>query len=93
MFSEMNMMSAIGYLLCAAGILTAILGELRFLAIVFRQGPGWLLSCLLLPFAGSIFFLFNIRTTLKPVAIQLAGLAILLLGCYLAGPVTHRTWH
>ena len=60
-----------------------ILGELRFLAIAYRQGAGWFLSCALVPFFGWIFFLFNAKNTLRPVAIQVAGAVIFFLGCWL----------
>lgn len=79
----MQFLVAIGYLFCVLGIVMNVLGGLNFLAIAYRQGAGWFLSCALVPFFGWIFFLFNARNTLRPVVIQVAGAVIYSLGCWL----------
>jgi hypothetical protein len=77
-------MITIGHILFAVGLFTLTVGEIMFLAVAFRQGAGWFLACALVPFVCWIFFFLFVRNTFKPVAIQFAGLLVLLLGCYLA---------
>jgi len=71
-------MTAIVSILFLLGLVAWTVGNLMFLAVVFRHSAGWFLGCLLLPLVGLVYFLFYANQTWKPMLIATAG-------CLLAG--------
>jgi hypothetical protein len=67
-------MVVFGYLLLFLGVIAAIVGEVLFLTVAYRRNLWWFLGCLFLPPVSLLFFLLNLKTTLIPAVILLAGL-------------------
>jgi hypothetical protein len=80
-------MIAVGYILLALGFILCVIGEVMFLVVVYKRNLFWFFGCLFLPIVCWIFFFLNMRTTIKPFVIQLAGLLLAGFGCYCAGIV------
>ena len=78
-------MTTAGYILFWLGMIVGLVGDLMFLAVVFRKSLLWFFGCLLVPLVGLIYFLFNTKQTWKPVLISYAGLLIAGIGYWLGG--------
>lgn len=71
------------YLLFWIGIVISFVGNLMFLAVVFRYSVAWFFGCLFVPLADWIYFAFNVKRTWKPVAISTVGFLLACFGCWL----------
>jgi FtsH-binding integral membrane protein len=69
-------MTVLGYILIGLGCIAGLVGNLRFLVLTYRHGPGWFFTCLFLPLVGWIFFLLHAKEAWRPVALPLAGVFI-----------------
>ncbi len=69
-------MILLAYILLILGFIIGLYGDIRFLVIAYRHGPGWFLACLFLPLVGWVFFLLYTRETWRPMALSLAGLVL-----------------
>ncbi len=79
-------MIALGYILFGLGLLMGLLGDVRFLVVVYRHGLGWFFTCLFFaPVVGWLFFLFHVRETWRPVVMSMIGLVIAAVGYHLGG--------
>jgi len=75
----------LGYLLLFAGCLGLIVGEVMFLTVAYKRSLWWFVGCLFLPPVAIVFLLLNLKTTLKPFTISVAGLFVALVGAWMAG--------
>jgi len=80
-------MTAIGYILVALGFILGIVGEAMFLVVAYKRSLLWFFACLFVPIVCWIFFLLNMKVTIKPFTIQVVGLVLVALGGYMAGVV------
>jgi hypothetical protein len=76
----------VGYILVAVGSIACFFGQIRLLAIAYRRGFGWLLSCVLLaPLCWLALLLVDFKSTVRPVALVFVGLAVAVGGGVMAG--------
>jgi len=78
-------MTVLGLALFVIGCLVGLAGEIRFLVITYRHGPGWFLTCLLIPLVGWAFFLFYTKEAWRPVALSIGGFIVAGTGYCLGG--------
>lgn len=78
-------MIPIGLILFFAGLLAMIVGELMFLVLAYKRSLIWFFGCLFVPIVCWIFLFLNLKAAMKPFAIQVGGLLLLLLGGHFAG--------
>jgi len=75
-----------GYILAVSGIIACLFGESRMLALAYRRGFGWLLSCLLLaPLCWLALLAVDFKTTARPFALAVLGVIGALVGGVMAG--------
>jgi len=65
----------------------AIAGEVMFLVVAYKRSLAWFLGCLLIPFVCWIFFFLNMKETIKPFVVQVLGLLLAGVGCYLGNMI------
>jgi hypothetical protein len=73
-------MYAIGCFLYLIGLIAWTIGNVMFLAVVFRYSTAWFFGCLWVPFANWIYFFLYMRPTWKPMLIGTTGCAATLGG-------------
>ena len=78
-------MITIGYILLVIGVIAGIVGELMFLVVAYKRSLLWFFGCLFVPIVCWIFFFLNMKATIKPFTIQVLGLLLAGVGCYMAG--------
>jgi hypothetical protein len=71
----------LGYFLFFIGSIVCLLGELRFMVVVYRHSSPWFLCCLFVPFVWLGYFLLHFNKTWRPVMLSTVGLLIAALGC------------
>ena len=77
-------MLVIGHILFVAGCIVGLTGDIMFLATAYKRGVWWFLGCLFIPIVSLIFFM-NFRATAKAVGLSILGLAVTLVGWWMAG--------
>lgn len=78
-------MIMVGSILFLVGMVAWLAGEVRLLAIAYRQGLLWFLGCLFVPFVGWVFFLLNVKQAWKPVVIATVGFVLAGVGYWAGG--------
>jgi len=78
-------MTAFAFILFWLGMIVWFVGDLMFLAVVFRYSIVWFLGCLFVPFVELIYFLFNVKRTWKPMTIAATGFLMTCFGYWLGG--------
>lgn len=74
------------YILAVIGIIACLLGEIRMLALAYRRGFGWLLSCLLLaPLCWLALLAVDFKATARPFTLAVLGVIIATVGGAVAG--------
>jgi hypothetical protein len=76
-------MSVIGYILFWTGTIAWTIGNLMFLAVIFRYSTVWFFGCLWVPLADWIYFLLYMKQTWKPMLISFLGFLSALIGSWL----------
>ncbi|MGH7981008.1 MAG: hypothetical protein ACREE6_16645 [Limisphaerales bacterium] len=76
-------MYAIGCILFWGGLIAGTIGNIMFLAVVFRYSTVWFFGCMFVPFVGWIYFLLNLKQTWKPALICTGGCVATFIGCWL----------
>jgi len=75
-----------GYILAVSGLIACLFGEIRMLALAYRRGFGWLLSCLLLaPLCWLALLAVDFKATLRPFVLAIVGLFSAAVGGAMAG--------
>ena len=80
-------MIAIGYLLLTIGIIACFVGGVMFLVVAYKRSLFWFVGCLFFPIVCWLFFLLNMKATMKPFILQVLGLLLAGMGGYMAGIV------
>jgi hypothetical protein len=80
-------MIALGYILIIFGFIAGIVGETMFLVVAYKRSLFWFFACLFVPIVCLIFFLLNMKATIKPFTLQIIGLLLAALGGYMAGVI------
>jgi hypothetical protein len=78
-------MIALGYILFWLGFIVCLVGNLMFLAIVFRDSLVWFFGCLFVPVVDLFYFLLHPKQTWKPMVIAAVGCLASITGYCLAG--------
>jgi hypothetical protein len=78
-------MTTLGYTLFWLGMIVWLVGNVMFLAIVFRYSLIWFFGCLFFPLIDLIYFALNVKKTLKPMLIATAGCLTAAAGYWLGG--------
>jgi hypothetical protein len=78
-------MMALGHILFWLGAIIGLIGDIMFLAIVFRYSRVWFFGYLFIPFLNWVYFAFNARQTWKPTLIATVGTLISVVGWWLGG--------
>jgi FtsH-binding integral membrane protein len=79
-------MNVIGYILFGVGFLAVLLGEILFLTVAYKRSFLWFFGCLFVPIVCWIFFFFNMKATIRPLALQISGLILAAVGGHLIWP-------
>ncbi len=66
--------------LLALGLIVGLYGEVRFLVVTYNRNLWWLVRAA----GGWIFFLLNPKAIIKPFGLQVLGLLMAGLGCWLS---------
>jgi len=66
------------------GYFIMILGWIWFLLESFGESIWWGLGCLFLPFVGLIFLILHWERAGRPFLVQLAGLAVAIVGVFMS---------
>ena len=66
-------MMVLGSVLFWIGLIVWITGEVRLLALAYRQSLVWFFGCLFVPFVSWIFFLLNVKQAWKSVVVATVG--------------------
>jgi len=80
-------MAAVGCILLAAGLITGLVGAVMFLTVAYRRSLWWFFGCLFIPIIWIIFFLMNVRATIKPACLSLLGFLLACCGSWMAGVI------
>jgi hypothetical protein len=78
-------MVVFGSILCALGLLVWLFGEVRLLALAYRQSLAWFFGCLFIPFVSWVFFLLNVKQAWKPVVMATVGAVVAGVGYFIGG--------
>ena len=78
-------MTELGYILFWLGTIVWAIGDLMFLAVVFRYSLIWFFGCLFVPLLDWIYFAFNVQKTWKPTLIATVGCLTAAAGYWLGG--------
>ena len=78
-------MTTFGYLLFWFGMIIWLVGDLKFLVVVFRYSLVWFFGCLFVPFIDLIYFLLNVKRTWKPMLVATVGCLMAAVGYWLGG--------
>ena len=78
-------MTTLGYTLFWLGMIVWLIGNVMFLAIVFRSSLIWFFGCLFIPLIDLIYFAMNVKKTWKPMLIATAGCLTAAAGYWLGG--------
>lgn len=78
-------MILLGSILFGIGCIMSLVGDMKFLVVAYRRNFLWLFGCLFLPLVGLIFFLLNVRETLRPVVLSTVGFLIAGVGYWAGG--------
>jgi len=78
-------MTVLGYILFGLGFLAGLVGDVRFLVIIYRHGLVWFFACLFIPFVGLVFFLLHVKETWRPVLLSTIGLIVASIGYIVGG--------
>ena len=78
-------MFVVGCILYWTGLIVWTIGNLMFLAVVFRYSTAWFFGCMFVPFAGWIYFLLYTKQTWKPMVVGIAGCLMTFIGCLIVG--------
>jgi len=78
-------MIVLGCIFFALGCVAGLVGDVRFIVVVYRHGLGWFFACLFLPFIGWLFFLLHAREAWRPVALSTAGFLVAGIGYLIGG--------
>ena len=78
-------MTIFGYILFWFGMIIWLVGDLKFLAVVFRYSLVWFFKCLFVPFIDLIYFLLNVKRTWKPMLVATVGCLMAAVGYWLGG--------
>lgn len=76
-------MFVLGSILYWTGMAVWFIGNLMFLAVVFRYSTAWFFGCLLVPFVDWIYFFLYPKQTWKPMLIGTAGFMAAVLGYWI----------
>ena len=79
-----------GYILLWVGLMTFVVGDIMFLTVAYRRSLWWFFGCLFIPIVWIIFFLMNLKATLKPTCLSLLGLLLAVLGSWMGGVIWPR---
>ncbi|HEX3628432.1 MAG TPA: hypothetical protein VH280_23745 [Verrucomicrobiae bacterium] len=63
----------VGFILYLIGLIVSAIGNIMFLAVVFRYSTAWFFGCLWIPFASWVYFLLYTKQTWKPMLLCAAG--------------------
>jgi hypothetical protein len=74
-----------GYILLWVGLIMGVAGDVMFLTVAYRRNLWWFFGCLFIPIIWILFFLMNVKATLKPTCLSLLGLFLAVLGGWMAG--------
>jgi hypothetical protein len=78
-------MTALGSILFWLGMIVWAIGDLMFLAVVFRYSLVWFFGCLFVPLLDWVYFAFNPQKTWKPTLIATVGCLMTAAGYWLGG--------
>ncbi len=67
------------------GVVLLVLGSLWLLAVAFNESIWWGLGCIIVPFVSMLFIVSHFKECAKPILLQLAGLALMLVVPVLTG--------
>ena len=73
-------MEIVGMLLIVMGFGLALVGGIWFLVLAFQEDIMWGIGCLLCGIVQLVFLVMHIDQTWKPFAVQMAGLALVVVG-------------
>jgi FtsH-binding integral membrane protein len=80
-------MTYLGYAVLVIGVIVCLYGQVRFLAVAYKRNLWWFFGCLFVPLVSWIFLFLNLKATIKPFALSLVGLILIVLGAWMAGMV------
>jgi hypothetical protein len=78
------MLTLVGTALVLAGLLLLVVGVLAFVLAAFREGLLWGLGVIFLPPLSLVFLIVHWRRAKPAVILELWGVALVLLGAWLA---------
>tara|TARA_B100000609_G_scaffold187541_1_gene173064 strand:- start:508 stop:768 length:261 start_codon:yes stop_codon:yes gene_type:complete len=81
-------MAILGGIIFFIGIAISLVGGIWFLIEAFKESIWWGLGCLLISFVSLIFLCMHFQAVKKPFFIQLAGLALLIIGSFMMPEAT-----
>ncbi len=76
-------MFVVGCIIFWIGLIVWTIGNLMFLAVVFRYSAAWFLGCMFVPFADLIYFLLYMKQTWKPMLLGAAGCLTTFVGSWI----------
>ncbi len=85
LFGKVHLKTTVAYILFWLGMVVWLVGDLMFLAVVFRYSLVWFWGCLFIPLLDWIYFLFNMKRTWKPTLIATVGCLLAEGGYWLGG--------
>jgi hypothetical protein len=74
-----------GAMLMMAGYLVLVVGGLWMVIVAFQESVLWGIGCMVLPFLGLVFLFMYWQQAKRPFFLQLAGMALVLVGIVLGG--------
>lgn len=81
-------MNAIGIAVLVVGIITTLIGGIRFLLAAFEEGVWWGLGVLFVPVVPPIFLILRFGEAWRPALTFVAGFALILVGSFLRAAAT-----
>jgi hypothetical protein len=71
-------MTAFSQLILVLGLIVYLYGQIRFLVAAHNRSDFWFFGCLFVPLVDCLFLLLNFRATVKPFALSLLGLILVM---------------
>lgn len=76
-------MNTIGVIVLIIGVITTLIGGVRFVIAAFEEGVWWGLAVLFLPIVSPIFLILRFGDAWRPALTSVIGFAMVLLGSFL----------
>jgi len=78
-------MNTLGFVILVIGLITTLIGGIRFIIVAFEEGFWWGIAVLFFPIVSPVFLILRFGDAWRPALNFVIGFALVLLGSLLRG--------